>query len=444
MNRSLPISGPLGAIAFGSTLTLLALVLGATPHAAYADGIVRQLSGKVEIGRGEPPAWSPATVDARIAPLERIRTGGDGRVELTLEAGTLRMHENSLLRIPAAAPDADRVELEAGHSLFDVLRRGGRVFEVRTPSVVVSVKGTRFGVDTSGDRGIVSVYHGVVGVRTSEAEQMVETLVREGFLAVGGRDLPIELDVAPEGDPWLDWQDLKTGARNPKGLEVPGNELERARTSMRRATDVDVLKRAAERRPEVAERLRQLKSQNPAGSPPAAAETATEASAGDTIVPASPGILDTIETGGDTETPEAEGGRDVFDRKGDRFERSDREGMSLEGMNDSSTGSLREVIEMNRSQEALAPVDTSVDIPAMTGGAPLGNGSTVFSTDHLGDHDPGDVMRLMNALQEMRGAADSFAGPWTDADMMAFLETQLVAQGMDAAVAAAMVQGLFR
>ena len=125
------------------------------------------MSGTVEIGQGEPPDWRALRAGEPIAANDRVRTGADGRVEIATAAGTLRVHENSMLRLPSSTAAADRVDLERGHSLFDVLRRGGRRFEVHTPTVVVSVKGTRFGVDARGGVGEVAVYHGVVGVRPS-------------------------------------------------------------------------------------------------------------------------------------------------------------------------------------------------------------------------------------------------------------------------------------
>ena len=240
--------------AAAGALAIVALL--ATSGLAKADAIVRQVSGTVEIGRGEPPMWGPLAVGARVAPNERVRTGGDGRVELSLDAATLRVHENSLLRLPAADAQIDRVELDSGLSLFDVTHREGHQFEVRTPTVVVSVKGTRFGVESDAEAGVVSVYRGVVGVRASDATEVVETLVHEGFLAMGGGAFPIELDVAPEGDAWSDWQDFLAGAAQRSSAKPRESEVERARTTLRRAVDVDVVKRAAERKPEIADRLR--------------------------------------------------------------------------------------------------------------------------------------------------------------------------------------------
>ena len=105
------------------TLSSVLISILFTADLAFADAVVRQLSGQVEIGRGEPPAWAVLQVGHRIASNERIRTGPDGRVELEIDAGILRVHENSLLSLPPSLPDTDKVELERGHSLFDILRR---------------------------------------------------------------------------------------------------------------------------------------------------------------------------------------------------------------------------------------------------------------------------------------------------------------------------------
>jgi hypothetical protein len=234
---------------------------------ALAEAVLSQVSGDVEIGRGEPAKWSRAQSGDVVAASDRVRTGADGRVEITMDAGTLRVHENSMLRLPPAVPDADRVDLEAGRSLFDVLRRGDRRFEVHTPTVVVSVKGTRFGVDAGTEIGEVTVYRGTVGVRQAGASDMMETLVREGFLATGGGGMAIELDVSTTPDPWQAWQHFDRVQVEDHKTPTRLGEMERAKATLHRATTADVIVQAAERRPEVAKRLEALqrKQRNEAG-----------------------------------------------------------------------------------------------------------------------------------------------------------------------------------
>lgn len=226
---------------------------------ALAENFAQQVSGAVELGRGDPPQWRALSVGDALEADDRVRTGADGRVEISMEAGTVRVHENSLLRLPKTTGRADRVDLDRGHSLFDVLRRAGRRFEVHTPTVVVSVKGTRFGVDAQGPSGEVAVYRGMVGVRQAGSAGAIETLVREGFVATGGSGQPIELDLAPDGDPWASWQDFGREISQPNETPGPVDDVDQARAVLHRATNADVLERAAERKPEVAERLRQMK-----------------------------------------------------------------------------------------------------------------------------------------------------------------------------------------
>ena len=385
--------------AAAGALAIVALL--ATSGLAKADAIVRQVSGTVEIGRGEPPMWGPLAVGARVAPNERVRTGGDGRVELSLDAATLRVHENSLLRLPAADAQIDRVELDSGLSLFDVTHREGHQFEVRTPTVVVSVKGTRFGVESDAEAGVVSVYRGVVGVRASDATEVVETLVHEGFLAMGGGAFPIELDVAPEGDAWSDWQDFQAGATQRSSAKPRESEVERARTTLRRAVDVDVVKRAAERKPEIADRLR--KRVEDAKAAVLRDADSKDPASDDASAPASPGILDAL---------------------------------------DQVDDSQRQILDSTRAQDALEQVLTSIDTAGMTGGLPFPNGETTLSVDALTGVEPQEIIRLVDGLQDLQAAFDASPTAGTPTTFATDLESALVSDGMDQTAAQRLIDRL--
>src|SRR5262249_30481199 len=193
---------------------------------------LEQAKGAVEIGRGEPPVWRAAQEGDEIAPGDSVRTGRDGRAELVLPAGRVRLYGDSLLRIlagAAAARDADGVELERGSSLFDVLHRDGERFEVRTPEVVVSIKGTRFLV-VADDESEVAVFRGTVGLR-QEQDAEHEMLVREGFAAIGAHGRAFELVWSGAGDPWEAWFD-------------GGPPRAPARDALLRSADLDAAKAA--------------------------------------------------------------------------------------------------------------------------------------------------------------------------------------------------------
>jgi hypothetical protein len=376
---------------------LAALATLALSSDAWADAIARQVSGQVEIGRGTPPVWTPLAVGAHVAPDEKIRTGADGRVELAVDAGTLRVHENSLLSLPAATPDADRVVLESGRSLFDVIRREGHRFEVDTPTVVVSVKGTRFGVETGADSGVVAVYRGVVGVHATEATDVVETLVREGFLATGGGDFPLELDVAPPGvDPWTAWQDFHAGAGPRTTPPTREKEVDRARASVRRTVDIDVVKRASERKPDLAERLREslreAKEASTRGGDGKDSTTASSTTDAPPTLPASPDLV----------------------------------GSTLDTV-DNVRGTL---LDTTHSEGELDRFLTSIDTTAMTGGQAFPNGQTTLSADTLNGLQVDQVLQLVDGLETLQSTFDASPTPGTPTTFATDLQNVLVNDGM--------------
>ncbi|MCR9095322.1 MAG: FecR family protein [bacterium] len=410
-------------------LVLLALVLsGGT---AMADAVARQVSGAVEIGSGEPPMWRALSEGDTLAPNERIRTGADGRVEIVMDAGTLRVHENSMLRLPPPTSAADRVDLERGNSLFDVLRRGGRRFEVHTPTVVVSVKGTRFGVDASDGIGQVAVYHGVVGVREVGADAAIETLVREGFLATGGIGRMIELDVAPGGDPWVSWQDFRREVDERPAAPAARSDVDRARGLMHRATNEDVIRRAAERKPEVAERLRRLQQERANG---ARAKGLDAGAAGDGSmkpVPAAPML------------PEA------GDRGDERKRKMMREMLPGDTMQDAMRDKQRDAVQQRLQNEAIMEAmmratDPSTGDPLL-GGLPLVNGDTAMTPEAVQALQGQVLLDVLQARDTVWGDFFDATGgttPWTPGEFRDAMEQALIDRGYDGGAASAIVNQL--
>jgi hypothetical protein len=220
---------------------------------------IESLRGRVEIGSGEPPAWRAARPGDLLAPGDRVRTGRDGRAELALPAGSVRLYGDSLLRLPGAsmAADGDAVELDAGSSLFDVLKRGARSpFEVRTPEVVVSIKGTRFLV-TADERAEVAVYHGTVGLRRGE-DHARELLVHAGFLAVGHGGEPFELLVNTSPDPWDNWLENIPPPRAPESASNSDGDVHAALQAARTQSRREALEEALDRHPALADRLTEV------------------------------------------------------------------------------------------------------------------------------------------------------------------------------------------
>lgn len=408
-------------------LTLCTLASGS----ALAESLAQQVSGKVEIGRGEPPTWQALRAGDSIASNDRIRTGADGRVEITMAAGTLRVHENSMLRLPPPAAEADRVELEQGHSLFDVMRRAGRRFEVHTPTVVVSVKGTRFGVDASGEIGEVSVFRGVVGVRDAGLHDAIETLVREGFTASGGVGMPIELEVAPEGDPWIRWQDFQHQIGERREAPVRLNEVDRARATLHRATNADVLQKAAERKPEVADRLRKLerdqaKRERHGEKPGAIADTNDEerdgpGADGETAMPAAPMMGED-----DPRAHKRKLLREMIQNGDNRMQEQEIQELAKERM--------AQMIQAQIQQKMQAM--TVMPIPDSSGETQNLDG-TGLELSFLSSLDPSELETIVETYFDTRTTFvnDPDFSSSTSGDFLRQLEQELIANGIDPTVA---------
>jgi len=233
--------------AYGLVLALLVAM-----PALAESGRLGLISGEVSIGRGEPPVWSPPRSGDALAAGDQIRTGREGRVELVWQGATIRLFGDSLLRLPE---ERRGVALDQGDGLFDVLKRVGKSFEVETPDVVVSVKGTRFAVELEGETASVAVYRGSVGVRTSETLQH-EVIVREGFRALGASDGPAELFLLRESDPWTTWGPGAVPPRSARAaaLDAPARvaAVREAKQVARRMYQREALDQAAKQDPEVA------------------------------------------------------------------------------------------------------------------------------------------------------------------------------------------------
>lgn len=256
-------------------LLIFAVVALAAPALALGARIER-ISGQVETGRGEPPAWSAAQVGESLAPGDSLRTGRDGRAELSWQGATIRLYGDSLLRIPSVdADDPDvgetGVALDGGSGLFDVKPHRATPFEVRTPDVVVSVKGTRFSVSLSDGPADVAVYRGTVGVRALALEH--EVFVREGFRAIGGGERPAELFLLDGPDPWEQWGPKAVPPE--RSAQAPASSARRAVEDAQRAGRAEsrarALRLALERDPGIVERIERLKAKfEDRDAPPAA------------------------------------------------------------------------------------------------------------------------------------------------------------------------------
>ncbi|MGS0893122.1 FecR domain-containing protein [Burkholderia stagnalis] len=168
------------------------------------------VQGAVE--RASGAAYAPLANDATLAEGDRVRTGANGFVTLELSDGThMSLPSDSqldlkTLRRTVLTGTLDReFELTRGSVDSEVthLKKRDDRFQIRSPSVVAGVRGTRFRVnyDAAGNAATrVEVLDGTVGV-AGNRQPVDPTLVHANFGSVstssGAVGAPVQLLPAP-------------------------------------------------------------------------------------------------------------------------------------------------------------------------------------------------------------------------------------------------------
>lgn len=156
--------------------------------AAEPAGRLVSASGPVEIRQLGQRVWHVATVQRVLQPGDVLRTGPGGAAEVALVDGVFRLDENTVVVLPAPdsvsvaadVPQGVRVFLYGGRALFKVFKeRLQRGFEILTPSVVVGVKGTTFGVEQGPNLGVL-VFEGTVEVAQRGRPDLSPVMVGAG------------------------------------------------------------------------------------------------------------------------------------------------------------------------------------------------------------------------------------------------------------------------
>lgn len=155
-----------------TAVSVAAFGLFATGRSAWAQeaniGRVSRSVGAVSVIRGG--AIQAAAPDAPVSESDQIRTGADGRAEVTFNDGSvLTVGPDSEVAISAFAPDP-----QGSNAVIDLLSGIVRVtvnkatqwgrFDVRTATAVASVRGTDYLVEDTGTASAVFVAEGRVAV----------------------------------------------------------------------------------------------------------------------------------------------------------------------------------------------------------------------------------------------------------------------------------------
>ncbi|MGU3776578.1 FecR domain-containing protein [Burkholderia metallica] len=179
-----------------------------TARVVAVQGAAERASGNNVAGN----VFSPLASDATLAEGDRVRTGPNGFVTLELSDGThmslppdSQLDLKSLRRTVLTGTLDREFELTRGSVESEVthLKKRDDRFQIRSPSVVAGVRGTRFRVnyDAAGTASTrVEVLDGTVGVAGGR-QSATPTLVHANFGSVatasGAVGAPVELLPAP-------------------------------------------------------------------------------------------------------------------------------------------------------------------------------------------------------------------------------------------------------
>lgn len=129
----------------------------------------------------------------RDAEFERVTAGDEGRLVAFADGSEARLASGAVMMVPReGADDARQARLVAGSALFSVERDPANPFEVQTPNADVTVLGTTFGVEITGEGAATRVVLASGSVRVAPREQPGEAVTLEPGQAtrVAGLDTP--------------------------------------------------------------------------------------------------------------------------------------------------------------------------------------------------------------------------------------------------------------
>jgi FecR protein len=148
-------------------------------HSAFAldtgDIVVASIKGEVHIAvRGTDTRLRAGAVLELPA---TVRTGRDGAVELRQGATSVSVGPESLLEFPALASPGgsiDRIVQPRGTAFYSVGKRGGRKLRIETPFLVGVVKGTQFSVVAQDHSTNISLFEGLLEVRSADDSDVID------------------------------------------------------------------------------------------------------------------------------------------------------------------------------------------------------------------------------------------------------------------------------
>ena len=182
-NHNHPVSGRV--VRQVLTLLLALAAITASPAALALDSgdiVIANLKGEVHFEvRGASAALRSGSVLELPATL---RTGRDGAVELRQGATSISVGPDTLLEFPALETRGgpiDRIVQPRGNAFYSIGKRSGRKLRVETPFLVGVVKGTQFNVAAQDHSTTISLFEGLLEVRSADGIDVID--LRAGEIA---------------------------------------------------------------------------------------------------------------------------------------------------------------------------------------------------------------------------------------------------------------------
>jgi hypothetical protein len=152
-------------------------------------GIIQELNGTVEVKQSAASPWVPATVGMNLDKNASISTGFKSSVLISLGDSVLTVKPLSRVRLEDLAASRETADvalfLQAGRVRAKVAppAGGGKVnFQVRSPSVTASVRGTEFDMGPSS----VKMLSGTVAFAGNDGVPVLVNAGQSGSAAAGG------------------------------------------------------------------------------------------------------------------------------------------------------------------------------------------------------------------------------------------------------------------
>ena len=172
-----------------AVLFAVALAFGSTPALAQ-DWIAERLRGQVE--QLEHGNWTALLRGDVVPDGRKIRTGGNGRVDLVRGQESIALGPNTLIAVrDASGQKMTSVIQSSGVVTVTAERRNVQHFSVQTPVLAAVVKGTQFTVAHANGTSRVNVDRGVVQVQDNAHDMVVD--VTPGQAAEASQKAPVDV-----------------------------------------------------------------------------------------------------------------------------------------------------------------------------------------------------------------------------------------------------------